>query len=413
MDSRLLLLLILIFLSAFFSGSEIALVSLSKAKVRAMVEKGNKTAYIIQNLKSNPQKLLITILIGNNLVNIGASVITTAWITEKFGSHTLGAITGVLTLVILIFGEIFPKIFAEKFSKQYALIIARPLAFFQFVFFPIIWIFEKKMFFLMNLIGGSHEKMTGDELKAIIMVGAESGAIENEEKELIDNIMEFDEIKVSQIMTPRAKIVSLEDTVSLDEAINFIVEEGYSRIPVYHGNIDDVVGVLTVHDLLKAKKKMGNKNVPIKEVELKSPVFIPETKYLNELFKEFQWRRKHMAIIVNEHGSVTGIVTMEDLLEEIVGDIVDESDNEDIMIEKLSENSWRIDAEIDIEELNESLGTKFECEDEHKSVGYLLLDKFQKIPRKGEDIKINDFHFFIEKMEGNKIHSVRVIRVKK
>ena len=406
MDTALYTLSLLIILSGFFSGAEIALISMTPAQIRAMVKKGNKSAHIIEKIKKNPQKLLITILIGNNLVNIGASVIATTWTTAQFGNKFLGIATGILTLIVLIFGEIIPKTLAERFSSRFALLVAYPLFYLQIILFPIVWGLEKSMNILIKAIGGTKKKITEDEVKAMLSVSAEEGAIENEEKEIINNVMEFDEIRVFQVMTPRAKIFALDQKTKLTDGINLIIEEGHSRIPIYNNNLDKIIGVLTIQEILKAK---NNQIKYIHEIDLKKPIFIPETKYLNELFKEFQWKHQHMAIVLNEHGSITGLITMEDLLEEIVGEITDESDDTDTMIEKISESSWRVSSETTIEELNASLKTTFDC-DEHKSLSYLLLEKFQKIPRRGEDIKINGFHFFIEKMDNNKIISVRIVK---
>jgi len=404
----------LILLSGFFSGAEISLVSLNKIDIHRMIKNKVRGASMIEILKKNPQKLLITILVGNNLVNIAASVLTTYWVTIKFGNQFLGITTGILTLLILIFGEIIPKTIAERFPQKFALISARALYYLQFLLFPIIWVLEKKLNLFLKTIGGKNKKITEEEIKAMLTVSAEEGAIENEEKELINNIMEFDETKVAQIMTPRAKIASLNNATTIDKAIDYILEEGYSRIPVYNGKLDSITGVVTIQDILKAKKHR-TEDTCLKDLELKVPIIIPEAKPLNDLFKEFQWKYQHMAIVVNEHGSVTGLVTMEDLLEEIVGEIVDESDskNKNVMIEKISDFSWQINAELTIEELNEALQENFTCDDEHKSVGYLLLENFKKIPRRGEDIQINNYHFFVSKMEGNKIQSVRIVKIEK
>jgi putative hemolysin len=408
-DSQLFFLLILLILSGFFSGAEIAIVSLTEAKVRSLVEKGSKTASIVQSLKNKPQRLLITILVGNNLVNIGGSVLATAWATEKFGDHILGIITGVLMFLILIFGEIFPKTFAERFSRQFAFLMARPILYLQYALFPLVWILEKVMNFLLRRTGAKIEKMTEDEIKAMVSLGEEAGAIEREERMLISNVLEFGDTRVSQVMTPRAKICSLSCNSSISQAVDLLIENGHSRIPIYKEDIDNVIGILTIQELLRGKRNESEK-FTIMDLDLNQAIVVPETKYLHDLFKEFQWKHQHMAMVVNEHGSVTGLITMEDLLEEIMGEISDESDDDEKIIEHLGDDSWRVKAEVTIEELNELLEITFDC-DPHKTVGYLLLDKFQKIPRRGEDIKIKNFHFFIEKKEKNKLESVRVVRV--
>ena len=407
MDGQLVFLLFLIVLSGFFSGAEIALVSLSEAKIRTMVEKKQKNAKMIEALKNKPQRLLITILIGNNLVNIGASVMATAWATEKFGNNYLGIITGVLTLLVLIFGEIFPKTLADRYAKHFSMIVAPAILLLQRILFPIVWLLEKLMMSLLPS-GEAMDKITEDEIKAMVSVGAESGAIEKKEREFIANILDFSDTRVFEVMVPREKIEALSSSITVDEAIKRCLECGYSRFPVYGNDEDHVLGVLTIQTLLRAKQYRSGAMF-IKNLDLNNPILIPESKNLDDLFKEFQWKRQHMAIVVNEHGSVMGLVTLEDLLEEIVGEIEDESDETEVLVEKLSENSWRVNAEISVEDVSEVLDFQFDC-DEHKSLRYLLLEKFQKIPRRGEDILIGKFHFFVEKMHGNKIDSVRVVR---
>lgn len=408
MDPQLILLLVLLFLSAFFCGTEIAIISVSYGKIRALAEKGNSTAKIIEKIKQHPHKFLITILVGNNLVNIAAPVLTTVWATEKFGSEILGVVTGVLTVIMIIFTEMFPKVLADHFSLRWSLIVARPVWYLQIILFPVVWILELIMKGLMRFTGEKTDKITADEIKAMLYFGAEKGAIEQEEHEIIENILDFADTRVEQIMTPREHIIALEQNALIDAAITIMTEEGKSRLPVYDKELDTIVGVLTIQELLRAKRNRDAKT-PVKELDLNPPILVPESKLLNDLFKEFQWKHQHMAIVVNEHGSVSGLATMEDLLEEIVGEIVDESDEDELLIEKLSETSWRVNAEVTVEELNDTLETEFDCDD-HKPVSYLLLEKFQKIPRRGEDILIQGFHFFIEKMAGNKIEFVRVVK---
>lgn len=407
MDIQLIALIGLLFLSAFLSGAEIALISVPESKIHPLLEKGGSTAKVLHKLKQNPQGFIITILIALNIVNVGVSVLTAVWAAEKFGNHFLALATGLLTFVIIIFCELFPKIYAERFSLHLALFVARPIYLLQILLFPCVWLLEKMMHFLVGK--ESRDKITEDEIKALLYMSAEKGTIEHEERELISNVLSFSDTRAGAVMTPREKIASLDGSTNINEAVQFFVEEGFSRVPVYAGDVDNVQGILTIQELLRAKKNRDSQTKII-DLDLNQPILIPESKLLDDLFKEFQWKHQHMAIVVNEHGSVVGVVTMEDLLEEIVGEIVDESDTDEILIEKLSQNSWRVNSEVSVEELNETLGTEFPCE-EHKTVSYLLLETFQKIPRRGEDILISGFHFFIEKMTGNKIDSVRVMKV--
>ncbi len=406
MDSRLILLLALLFLSGFFSWSELALISLSEAKLRSTIKHGNKTALIVQKLRKNSKKLLITILICNNFVNILASVITTVWVTNVFWSKALWLVTGILTILILIFGEIFPKVFAEKYPLRFSLIVAKPIYILYVLLTPLSFILEKQISFMLKATKAAEEEITEDELKEMVSFSAEAGAIQIDEGKFIKNILKFDDIKVEQVMTDKSNIIFLENTISIDKAIKVFVKEGVSRIPVYKNNKDNIVWILSVKDLLKAKSL--NLKI-IKEITFTDVFFIPETKFLDDLLKEFQWNHKHMAIVIDEFGSVTGIITMEDLLEEIIGDINDETDEDENNIQELTNWSWRVNVEEEVSELNLALNTVFDV-DEHKNISYLLLEAFQKIPKRGESIDINWFSFFIEKMDRNKIKSVRIIK---
>ena len=351
---QLLLLIFLIFLSGAFSGAEIALTALSPAKVRAIGKDDKFGSRAIVKLKSKPQRLLITILIGNNLVNILATVLATFWAIEVFGSNAIGIVTGLLTFLILVFGEITPKTFAQKYSEQFARALAHPLLWLTKILFPIIWIFEK---ITQGLISGLKlrqplHSVSEDELLALVDIGTKEGVIEEHEQEMIENVLEFTDTTAEEVMTIKKDIEMLKIDTSVHEAVQFFLTHSHSRIPVYKESIHNFVGIVTVHDILRFLHDPENNKI-LSDFKLKSPIIVPKTKSISKLFHEFQRRRQHLAIVVDERGETAGLVTMEDILEEIVGDIVDEQDREEKLIRKIGKNEWEASGEADIEELNE------------------------------------------------------------
>ena len=274
--------------------------------------------------------------------------------------------------------------------------------------FPVIFVFERMIDFISGLFGDSANQLTEDEIRALVSIGKEEGVIEDNESEMISNVLDFNDLRVLQIMTPRKKIISLGVDVKLDDAINCFIDNGVSRIPVYKDSVDNIIGVITLMDILILKKHKKNKYLG--DFKMNLPIFTPETKFVDDLFTEFKVKSQHIALVVNEHGSITGLITMEDILEELVGDISDESDKDELMFKKLSSNSWYFNADIEIEELNSILHTKFSC-DEHKTLSYMVLNNMQKIPKKGDDFKINSFHFYVDKVEKNKICYIRAVRI--
>ncbi|MCD5382724.1 hemolysin family protein [Candidatus Gracilibacteria bacterium] len=409
MDPTLALLIFLLMFSGFFSGAEIALISLGAAKVKQMVDKKEFGSSAVKKLKDNPNKLLITILIGNNFVNIGASMITAIWATKVFGAELLGVVTGVLTLLILVFGEILPKSLAQRFNITFSKIVAFPLLFLSYLLFPIVFILEKFLNFTMKIVGGDAKMQTisKEELKAIVQLGSEEGSIDGENSEMLSNVLEFGETTAEEVMTDKTKLLTLSSETTIKFATDFFIKYEHSRVPVFEeGNSDKILGIITLQDIIKQKQNK-NDDLKIGDLDLKQPIFIPETKKISDLFKEFQRKRIHMAIVIGEFGDVEGIVTMEDILEEIFGEIRDESDDEEDGIKKINEKSWRIHGDFEIEKLNKLLDGHFNYPD-HKTVSYMLMDKLQKIPERGESIDIDGIGFFVEKMEGNKIELIRL-----
>ncbi len=411
MDSDIVLLFILIIVSGAFSGAEIALTSLSPAKIKTMKNDRRVGAKAVYKLKQNPESLLITILIGNNLVNILTTVIATIWGMRVFGSNALGIVTGVLTFIILIFGEITPKTYAQKHADGFARMMANPLLWLTYVLYPIIWLLEKLIHGLMWIMKAKSpiKTMTEEELLAMVDIGTKEGVIEEHEQEMIENVLEFTDTTVEEIMTIKADIESLDINTNIHDARHFFITHSHSRIPVYKRNLDNIVGILTVHDILKithAEKPIEK----LSDFHYLLHIVVPKTKSIEKLFREFQKRRQHIAVVVDERGNTIGVVTMEDILEEIVGDIVDESDREESHITQIGKNEWVASGDATIEEVNEIIGIELDYP-EHQTVSLLILEKLHEFPNLGEKIKYENLEFQVKKMGKKKIEEVLITKI--
>ncbi len=412
MDSEIVLLILLIILSGAFSGAEIALTSLSPAKVQTLKNDKRFASKAVYKLKKKPESLLITILIGNNLVNILATVVATLWAVDFFGSHAVGIVTGVLTFVILVFGEITPKTFAQKYAEGFSRLMAFPLLWLTYLLFPIVWLLNKFIHGLMRLLKAkSPITMSEEELLAMVDIGTQEGVIEEHEQELIENVLEFTDTTVEEIMTIVRDIEALEVTTTIPEAAHFFVNHSHSRIPVYRGSLDNIIGILTVHTILKLTHH-GEEVATLEDLEYTHPILVPKTKSINKLFHEFQKRRQHMAIVVDERGHTIGLVTMEDILEEIVGDIVDEIDREEKMVKKVGNNEWTVQGEATIEEINEALDIELDYP-EHQTVSLLILEKLHGFPHEGERIEHQGVLIQVKKMSKKKIEEVTITKLQK
>jgi CBS domain containing-hemolysin-like protein len=404
------LLIICLFLSGFFSSSETALFSISKVKALHIAKDGSKTGNLILKMKEDSHTLLTTILIGNNLVNIGASAIATSIAISMFRSNAVGIATGAMTLLILIFGEIFPKSFANHNNIMVARAVIYPLFWFSKLFFPLIFILN----FIPRLHGGTdsaHDTVTEDELMTMVEVVEEEGEIKEEEKEFITNIFEFDDTSCSEIMTPRADMFVID--VSQDMDLGRIIETGYSRIPVIEDTIDNVIGILHVKDLFanfqRACRDEGNVSLDARKI-MKKPFFVPESKKLDSLLQDFKQKKNHIAVVVDEHGGVSGIVTLEDVVEEIIGDISDETDRMSPDIVRLKPNKWLVAGKIDIDDLNREIEIQIPESATYDTFSGFFLEQIGKIPAPGEFIIIDKWKIIVKEMDGNRIQSFIFIR---
>ncbi len=398
LSNQILILIILLLLSGFFSSAETALFSISKARAIHLAKQKGATNRLIKKMKDDPHRLLSTILIGNNLVNVGASALATAITIKMVASHAVGIATGVMTFLILIFGEIFPKSIATRNNILIARIVIFPLYWLSILFTPLILFLN----FIPKMTGKIHKKpiVTEEELMTIVEVVEEEGGIEEEEKELIENIFEFDDTNASEIMTPRADmfVINGDEALKLEE----IVQSGYTRIPVIDDDIDHVVGILNVKDLLK-HQATSDAAVDVRKI-MRKPYFVPENKKLDSLLKQFKQRKQHLAIVVDEHGGVSGLITLEDALEEIVGEIVDETDTFEPNIVKLKPDEWRVLGKSEIDEVNEKIPMNIPDLKEYDTFSGYVLNQIGRIPQEKEEIPLGDFLVTVNEMDGNRIN---------
>jgi len=407
---QLLSLLILLLLSSFFSASETALMSLSKIRIRQMLEEKIEGAETISKLVDNPSKLLSTILVGNNIVNISASALATSLAIRYLGATGVGFATGIMTLLILIFGEITPKALAAEYSEQVSLRVAKIIAVLTKVFSPVITILMLLTNLILRIFGKKINQeqpfITEEELKTMVHVGHEEGVLEGEEKQMIYNVFEFGDSQAQDVMIPRTEMVAIEVNSTYEEIINLFKSEQFSRIPVYQDTIDNIIGILSIKDLFL--HNACKENFDIRKY-LRKPFFTYEFKRTAEIFKEMRSNRTPMAIVLDEYGGTAGIMTIEDLVEEIVGDIEDEyDDNQEKEINVIKENEYIVEGSAKIDLVNELIGINIQTED-FDSIGGFVLGQFGRLPKKGESIKYKNIKFIIENIERNRIEKIRIL----
>ncbi|ADL12162.1 hemolysin family protein [Acetohalobium arabaticum] len=398
----------LFILSGFFSGSETALMSVNRVKIRHLAQEDDSKAKIVDKLLGQPNKLLTTILVGNNLVNVAASSIATALAIEIFGTKGVGIATAGVTLFILVFGEITPKSFATQNAELASKWVAGYIRIFSYLFFPFIKVLTFVTNFIIKALGGQPQKnepfVTEEEIKKFVTVGEKEGVIESDEKEMINSIFDFDDTLVKEIMIPRIDMVCVDIETSIDDLVELIIDLGYSRIPVYNDTVDNIVGILYAKDLLT----FLNTEEPTELRKIMRPAYyVPETKEVDTLLTELRKERIHMAIVLDEYGGTAGLITIEDLLEEIVGDIQDEYDEEENLIEVISDDEILVDARIDIDEVNEVLNIHLPEED-YETVGGFILSTLGYVPETGEELEFENLKLIIEETIQRRISEVRI-----
>lgn len=405
------LLFILLLFSAFFSCSETALTAVSKMRIAQLLERKKMGAVALNELRQDAGKMISTILIGNNIVNTWSSVLAASIAFEYFKkiagnneSVFIGMVTFVMTFLILIFGEITPKSIAIRNAEPIALFVAPIILFFEKVFRPIAWILRFFTRPIIMLFGkSSDKKITEDEIKMVISAGEREGVIEQEEKEMLSSIFEFGDTAVSEVMTPRPDIKSIEVAKTSEDLFSLIKDVGHSRIPVFDGNIDNIVGVVYAKDLI-AKEGREMKDY------LRPVLIIPESKKIDDLMRQMQSVRTHMAVVVDEYGVTVGIVTLEDLIEEIVGEIHDEFEKESRKIEKLDDNAWLVDARLAVSDL-EKIGLMIP-EGDYDTIAGFVFTNLGKAPAVGDFVRIDGYKVSVEKLFRRRITRVKIEKIK-
>ena len=409
-----------LFLSAFFSGTEIAFMELNKFRIKNLVDKNPKTKKLLFWLK-NPHKVLTVIAICNNFVNIAASAIATSiaiTIATKHGIANnvgVGISVGIMTFLILVFGEITPKNFAKNNYETLALFAITPIKILTKILMPV----AKTLLFITKIIirmfGGQIEKepsiLTGEEIKSLISVGEEEGAIEEEEKEMINSIFEFGDTIVREVMVPRTDIQSIDANENISEVIKTIVETHHSRIPIYEENIDNIIGILYVKDLVSRWEayKQGE-NIVLKDL-IRTPYFVPETNKAKDLFAQFKKKKNHMAIVVDEYGGTAGLVTIEDVIEEILGEIEDEYDREDDQFQPLGNGITLIDGRTNIDTVNEELDIQIPQGDDYDSIAGFIVNILGRVPKTGEIVNYKNLKIVIAEADLRHISKIKIARL--
>lgn len=408
--TKLIVLFFLLALSSFFSSAETALTTVNKLRIRTMVDEGVKHAKTVSLLIEEPSKMLSAILIGNNVVNLSASSLSTALAIEIGGSAAAGIATGILTLLILIFGEITPKTLATLHAQKLSLIYAPIIYFLTQILTPVIYVINKLSMMLLFLLRVDPKKkiatMTENELRTIVDVSHEEGVIESEERKMITNVVDFGDSLAKDVMVPRIDMAYATVNMTYGELLEVFREEKYSRLPVYSEEKDDIIGIINLKDVFFFRGEEST--FQIKDY-MREPYFTFEFKKTSELLSEMRKETISMAIVLDEYGATAGLITVEDLLEEIVGEIRDEyDDDEEDIIVQINDNEFMADGAAKLEEINEYLHMNLESDDYDSIAGHIihLLDH---LPEEGEQIQENNVTFTVSKVDKNRIDKVHIL----
>lgn len=389
------------------------MMSISEPRIRHMVEKKKRNARLLERLKSEPHRLLTTILIGNNLAVISASSLATT-VSISFleslqfpdvASYGVGITTGIMTLLILIFGEIVPKTFSIVHAEKVSLTISPIIQFFVWLFRPleiVLSLITKLTKF--DPLGSDRKLVTEDEVISIVQIGEEEGSIQQEEKKMIHNVLELDKTDVGSIMTPRVDMFALEGNLTISESIEKIDDKVYSRIPVYDDNIDKIVGIAYAKDILH-EGFSGDGKKTLADVA-REAIFIPESMTINVVLQQLKRDKTHIAIVVDEHGGIAGLVTIEDVLEELVGEIYDETDPQEKLVVKVDEDSYRVIGKINISDLNDMLELTLDEEEDYDTLSGLILNRLGEIPNEGDSVVVDNVSLVVSKVEEHRIMEV-------
>jgi putative hemolysin len=422
------LIVVLVFLNGIFSATEIALVTIRRSRLQQLVDEGNPAAERVQRLKANPGRFLAVIQVGITFLGFLASAFAAVSLVDGLGDTLEGIgpladvaggvalvlVTVILTLFTIVFGELVPKQVGLAHSERVAFTFSRLIEVLGRLFAPLVAFLTFVTRYVSRLFRAdvtADERISSDELRLIIEQGGEQGILEAEEEQMIHAVIELGEQRVHEVMVPRIAMVALPATADFAQAIETIVQEGHSRIPVYEESVDEVVGILYAKDLLPFLKDPNGERPALRTL-LRTPVFVPESMTVDDLLHELQRRKVHLAVVLDEYGGTAGLVTIEDLIEEIVGEIQDEYDAEEPMIERLSDDEARVDGRAAVDDLQELFDTTFglEDEDEYDTVGGLIYHRIGGVPKPGDEVRVDGLVLTVETTDGRRVGKVLVVR---
>jgi putative hemolysin len=428
MGLELLIIIILVALNGVFVAAEIALVSIRRSRVEQLVEEGRRGAQRVRKLTSDPGRFLAVVQIGVTFIGFLAAAfagvslsrpLANALITAGIGADTAGAISLIVvtifvSLFTIVFGELVPKTLALAHPEGFATTLAAPVDLLGRLLHPLVVLLTRATAAIARLLGAevsTEQQISADELRLIVERGGEQGVLEAEEEQMINAVIELGDRRVHEVMVPRVAIAALPSDATFEQAIDLVVEVGHSRIPVYHDSIDEIVGILYAKDLLPYLKADAGPRPPLRKL-LRPPVLVPESMTVDDLLHEFQRRKVHVAIVLDEYGGTAGLVTIEDLLEEIVGEIQDEYDVEEPLVVRLSDHEARVDGRADVDELAElfDLDLKLEDAEEYDTIGGLVYHRIGGVPAPGDSIDVDGLRLTVETTDGRRVGKVLVTR---
>jgi CBS domain containing-hemolysin-like protein len=411
------IIIICILLIALLSSSEAAFISLNRVRLRHLIEKGNHNAKIAQKIRDEHDRFFSAVILSGNLFTVLATSVGTA-VSISYLGEDVGIVIATIAMTILtvIFGELAPKTFAVSHAEKIALALARPMETYIKLISPLVFIFNMSSNFIIRVLGGevkpAPQLLTEDEMKAMIRIGEEDGTIEKEEKEMLHNIFEFGDKKVTEAMVPRTEIVAISEDAAVADVLSLVSEEGYSRYPVIKETVDNITGVLYVKDIVR---KMAVEEVPpsigIKNF-VRDAYYIPESKMVTALLDDMQKDKFQIAIVVDEHGGTAGLITLEDIMEEIVGSLQDEFEaiEAEKEVEVVDESTFVVSGTTGIDEINELIGVELDDEEFH-TIGGFIFGLFGHLPKVGEQLRYHELRFLILEMEGKKIEKIKITKI--
>ena len=422
------IIVVLVLLNGIFSATEIALVTIRRSRLQQLVDEGHRGARRVRRLKDNPGRFLAVIQIGINFLGFLASAFAAVSLVDGIetwlatfgplqsvaGGIALVIVTGLLTIFTIIFGELVPKQIGLAHAERVAMSTSRFIEILGTILGPLVGFLTWTTRRISRLFGAdvaADERISAEELRLIIEQGGEQGILEAEEEQMIHAVIELGDQRIHEVMVPRIAMVTLAAGATMEQAIDTVVQEGHSRIPVYEETIDEIVGILYAKDLLPFLKGSAG-DPPALRTLLRTPVFVPESMSVDDLLHEFQRRKVHIAIVLDEYGGTAGLVTIEDLLEEIVGEIQDEYDEEEPLIVKLSDDEARIDGRADVDDLSElfNITLGLEDEDEYDTVGGLIYHRIGGVPKPGDQVIVDGLTLTVETTDGRRVGKVLVVR---